>query len=41
MHGKVFFVGVLDVPEVEEVPSSVVVDTRQGVAVEYVTRKIA
>ena len=35
------FVGVLDVPEVEEVPNSVVVDTRQGVAVEYVTRKIA
>ena len=35
------FVGVLDVPEVAEVPSSITIDTRQGVAVEYITRNVA
>ncbi|MCL2427430.1 MAG: DUF4368 domain-containing protein [Oscillospiraceae bacterium] len=35
------FVGVLDFPEVEEVPNSVTIDTRQGVAVEYITRNVA
>jgi hypothetical protein len=35
------FVGVLNVPEVEELPNSIVIDTRQGVAVEYITRKTA
>ena len=35
------FVGVLEVPEVAAVPYSVVIDTRQGVAVEYITRKAA
>ena len=35
------FVGVLDVPEVKEVPNSVTIDTRQGVAVEYITRNVA
>ena len=33
------FVGVLNMPDVAAVPSSVMVDTRQGVAVEYITRK--
>lgn len=33
------FVGVLDMPEVLPLPQSVTVDTRQGVAVEYITRK--
>lgn len=33
------FVGVLDVPEVAALPQSVMIDTRQGVAVEYITRK--
>jgi len=33
------FVGVLDVPQAAALPSSVTVDTRQGVAVEYITRK--
>jgi len=33
------FVGVLDVPEVAALPSSIMIDTRQGVAVEYITRK--
>jgi site-specific DNA recombinase len=33
------FVGVLDVPQVMALPQSVTVDTRQGVAVEYITRK--
>ena len=33
------FVGVLDVPEVAALPQSVTVDTRQGVAVEYITHK--
>ena len=32
------FVGVLDMPEVATLPQSVTVDTRQGVAVEYITR---
>jgi len=35
------FVGVLDMPEVAALPQSVMIDTRQGVAVEYITRKIA
>jgi len=35
------FVGVLELPEVAEVPNIVVIDTRQGVAVEYIIRKIA
>ena len=35
------FVGVLDLPDIEEVPNSVIIDTRQGVAVEYITRKAA
>ena len=33
------FVGVLDVPQAAELPSSVTVDTRKGVAIEYITRK--
>ena len=33
------FVGVLDLPKIKELPPSVTVDTRQGVAVEYITRK--
>ena len=33
------FVGVLDMPQVMALPQSVTVDTRQGVAVEYITRK--
>ena len=33
------FIGVLDTPEVAALPASVTVDTRQGVAVEYITRK--
>ena len=33
------FVGVLEVPEVAAVPNSIMIDTRQGVAVEYITRK--
>lgn len=33
------FVGVLDMPEVAALPQSVTIDTRQGVAVEYITRK--
>ena len=33
------FIGVLDMPEVASLPSSVTIDTRQGVAVEYITRK--
>ena len=32
-------VGTLDTPEVACLPQSVMVDTRQGVAVEYITRK--
>jgi len=35
------FVGDLDMPEVAALPPSVMIDTRQGVAVEYITRKIA
>ena len=35
------FVGVLDVPEVEEIANSITIDTRQGVAVEYITRNVA
>jgi len=35
------FVGVLELPDVEEVPNSIMLDTRQGVAVEYITRKTA
>ncbi len=34
------FVGTLDTPEVACLPQSVTIDTRQGVAVEYITRKI-
>lgn len=33
------FVGILDTPEVAAVPASITLDTRQGVAVEYLTRK--
>jgi len=33
------FVGVLDVPQAAALPRSVTVDTRKGVAVEYITRK--
>ncbi len=33
------FVGILDTPEVACLPQSVMIDTRQGVAVEYITRK--
>lgn len=35
------FVGTLDTPEVACLPQSVTIDTRQGVAVEYITRKSA
>ena len=34
------FVGVLDMPQVMALPQSVTMDTRQGVAVEYITRKV-
>ena len=34
------FVGVLDTPEVACLPQSVTIDTRQGVAVEYITRTL-
>lgn len=34
------FVGVLDMPQLIALPQSVTVDTRQGVAVEYITRKV-
>jgi len=34
------FVGVLDVPTAAALPNSVTVDTRRGVAVEYLTRKV-
>ena len=33
------FIGVLDTPEVACLPQSVSIDTRQGVAIEYITRK--
>lgn len=33
------FIGVLDTPAVAALPHSVTIDTRQGVAVEYITRK--
>ena len=33
------FIGVLDMPEVEEYPNNVVLDSRQGVAVEYLVGK--
>jgi site-specific DNA recombinase len=33
------FIGTLDTPEVACLPQSVMIDTRQGVAVEYITRK--
>lgn len=33
------FIGILDTPEIAALPSSVTIDTRQGVAVEYITRK--
>ena len=33
------FVGILDTPEVACLPQSIMIDTRQGVAVEYITRK--
>ena len=35
------FVGKLDTPEVACLPQSVMIDTRQGVSVEYITRKVA
>jgi hypothetical protein len=35
------FVGTLDSLEVASLPQSVLVDTRQGVAVEYITRKVS
>ena len=34
------FVGVLEVPPVAALPPSVSIDTRRGVAVEYITRKV-
>ena len=34
------FIGTLDTPEVACLPQSIVVDTRQGVAIEYITRKV-
>lgn len=34
------FVGVLDMPQVMALPQSVTMDTRQGVAVKYITRKV-
>ena len=33
------FIGVLDMPEVEEYPDNVVLDSRQGVAVKYLVGK--
>ncbi|MFV0361927.1 MAG: hypothetical protein ACK5LL_02425, partial [Suipraeoptans sp.] len=33
------FIGTLDTPAVACLPSSIMIDTRQGVAVEYITRK--
>lgn len=33
------FIGILDTPEVACLPQSILIDTRQGVAVEYITRK--
>lgn len=33
------FIGVLDLPEVEEYPENVVLDSRQGVAIEYLVGK--
>ena len=33
------FIGVLDMPEVKEYPDNVVLDSRQGVAVEYLVGK--
>lgn len=33
------FIGILDTPEVAALPASVTLDTRQGVVVEYITRK--
>ena len=33
------FIGVLDLPEVEEYPENVVLDSRQGVAIEYLIGK--
>ena len=33
------FVGILDTPEVACLPQSVMINTRQGIAVEYITRK--
>ena len=33
------FIGILDMPEVEEYPDNVVLDSRQGVAVEYLVGK--
>ena len=33
------FIGVLDLPEVEEYPDNVVLDSRQGVAIEYLVGK--
>lgn len=33
------FVGVLDLPEIADVQSNVVLDSRQGVAIEYVVKK--
>ena len=34
------FIGVLDLPEVEEYPENVVLDSRQGVAIEYLVGKV-
>lgn len=33
------FIGTLDMPEVACLPQSMMIDTGQGVAVEYITRK--
>lgn len=35
------FIGVLDLPEVEEYPDNVVLDSRQGVAIEYLVGEAA
>ena len=34
------FIGVLDLPEVEEYPDNVVLDSRQGAAIEYFVGKV-
>jgi len=34
------FIGILDLPEVEEYPDNVVLDSHQGVAIEYLVGKV-